>query len=70
MSEIICFKCNGCGAIIESSKDRYRISLAGEKYYIGPGNSDYGQNIKELDFCEKCARNIKSSLEKIAKNME
>ena len=65
MSEIICFKCNGCGKLIESSKDRYKIIMAGEEYYVGPGNSDYGQSRLELDFCFNCARNIKKCLEKL-----
>ena len=67
MTEIRCFKCDGCGELIDSDRDRYKIILAGEKYYTGPGSSDYGQNLKELDFCERCAKNIKTSLENISK---
>jgi hypothetical protein len=67
MTELKCFKCDGCGKIIESAKDSYKIVMVGEKYYTGPGNSDYDQKVKKLDFCERCARNIKTSLENISK---
>jgi DNA-directed RNA polymerase subunit N (RpoN/RPB10) len=63
-------KCDGCGKLIEDDKEAYQIRLEGREYYTGPGNSDYGQSVMELHFCWRCARNIKSTLEKIAANME
>ena len=66
MSEVNCFKCNSCGKLIEFARDAYKIILAGEEYYVGPGSADYNQNRIELHFCERCARGIKKSLEKIA----
>ena len=63
------FKCDSCKKIIEQPRDVYRIELKGENWKQScpaGGRSETMQNIKQLGFCEPCARNIVYSLEKIA----
>lgn len=65
MPEIKAFRCDGCNKIIESSKDVYKLQLAGTEWIEGPP-LDHCQKIKDLGFCEGCARQIKRYLADIA----
>ena len=59
--------CDGCGKIIERTRDCYKLYLKTDKFWDG---IDYDYNLIELDFCYACARHIKETLEKIAKRLE
>lgn len=55
--------CDGCQRIIESKTDTYHLVLKSDRFWDGV---EMTENIQRLDFCERCARNIKDSLVKIA----
>ena len=64
-------KCDGCGKIIEGRNERYRICkviLESDKYTDATGEIDC--NSIELDFCEKCARQLLQILNKLVKEAE
>lgn len=67
MSKIEVTKCDGCGKLIEDSKDAYHLKLEGDEYWDIEGATRIS---KDLHFCWRCAQNIKTQLEKIAANME
>jgi hypothetical protein len=55
--------CDGCGKELKEKKEIYHLSLQTDRY-LHVVDMDY--DVINLDFCEDCARNIESSLEKIA----
>jgi len=57
--------CDGCGEILKRTSDRYKLSLRTDRFWNSV-EMDYFE--KNLDFCERCAENIKESLKKIAQN--
>jgi len=59
--------CDGCGKIIESVENRFKFYLKTDEFWNGV-ETDYF--MKEFDFCPACARNIKETLEKIARKLE
>lgn len=64
------YECDSCGGIIMQERDVYRIELRGARWMepdVAGGPSEIMQNVKKLGFCEKCARRIVETLEKIAK---
>jgi len=56
--------CDGCDKELKERKDRYNLYFRTDNFLDGAGDIDY--NEINLVFCEDCARNIKTSLEKIA----
>ena len=58
--------CDGCGKILEKTSQIYKIYLKTDKFWNGV---DTDRNVIYLDFCYTCARDIKNTLEKIAKRM-
>ena len=60
-------KCDGCGKIIERISECYKLVLKTNRFWDGV-EMDY--NLEQLDFCPICAREIKRSLERIAKSLE
>ena len=68
MPEIRAYQCDSCGAIITKDRDVYRLELKGAAWNEpcpAGGPSDRMQNVKRLGFCEKCARQILTSLKRI-----
>lgn len=59
--------CDGCGCELESTSDRYYLSLRTNRFWNGV-EMDYLE--ENLEFCELCARNIKNSLVKIANQLK
>ena len=73
MGEFVGWKCDNCKKIIEQPRDVYRMEMKGENWEQSDpagGHSDTMRNVKRLGFCESCARDIKSSLEKIVRRGE
>ena len=64
MSKITVYKCNGCGNIVEHASEVFRIELHSRGTYWD-GVESNTQKI-DNDFCEKCAKDVKKSLRKIA----
>jgi hypothetical protein len=63
------FKCDNCKKIIEQPRDVYRLEMKGESWEqpcSAGGRSDTMRNVKELGFCESCARNIVAALQRMA----
>ena len=68
MPEIRAYQCDSCGAIITKDRDVYRLELKGAEWWqadAAGGSSESMQNVKRLGFCEKCARQILTSLKRI-----
>lgn len=59
--------CDGCGETLDKTSEAYKLELKTDKFWDGV-ESDY--LTQDLDFCYKCARNIKDTLLKILKRME
>jgi len=59
--------CDGCGRVIESRKDRFKLCLTSDKFW---NVVEMDWLTEEFDFCPACARNIKETLEKIARKLE
>lgn len=66
MSIIEIHVCDGCGKELLKPSKRYHLRLETDEFWLG---ADYTCLAKELDFCESCAQNIKSTLEKIANRL-
>ena len=67
--KIEAWKCDSCGKIILSDRDVYRLELRGARWMepdAAGGPSEPMRHVKELGFCEVCARHIVDSLKKIA----
>jgi len=67
MSKIEVIKCDGCGKILEEKSEIYHLCLETDRFWDGV---EMNTNIVRLDFCYSCAKNIKKTLEKIAKSLE
>ena len=65
MPELVVFRCDGCNKIIESARDVYKMQLAGTEWIEGPP-IDHCQHVKNLGFCEMCARQLKRYLKDIS----
>ena len=73
MGDINAYECDNCKKVILKPKDVYRLPMEGEEWWrpdAAGGPSDGMQNIKNLGFCEMCARDIKNSLKRIAERSQ
>ena len=73
MGEITVYKCDGCNNIVEKPRDVFRIKLEGDEWNEpdpAGGHSDIMKNVVMFGFCNRCARDIKKSLEKIVRRGE
>ena len=66
MSEKTITVCDGCGKEIESVSKCYHLVLATDRFWNGVESV---HNVEKLDFCERCARQIKDTLQQIAKRL-
>jgi hypothetical protein len=53
--------CDGCERELKERKEMYYLDFNTDAFLDGAGDTDY--NSINLVFCEKCAKNIKTSLE-------
>lgn len=72
MTKKTVYECDKCGKTIENAKNRYeldRIRLKTvNKVWNGGHRSEY--RTIDLDFCEKCAKDIGDALETIAERLK
>lgn len=59
--------CDGCGKELISESGIYHLDLKTDKFW-NVVETDY--NLIRLDFCERCALEIKETLKKLAKQLE
>ncbi len=59
--------CDGCGCELKQTFNKYKIHFNTGYFTDGAGSRDY--NFLAFDFCPICAKNIKETLEKIAKRI-
>lgn len=62
--------CDSCGVVLKCKDDIFKLKLETDYFAIsGSPGPDYDKKIKDLEFCEKCASNIKQSLETICERI-
>lgn len=69
MTEVKAYECDGCGKLVKRT-EAHVMKLEADKYWTGPGNSDYAQSVMDLHFCSMCAYHIKNTLDEILKRLE
>ena len=57
--------CDSCGDELKKAKNIFHLVLKSERFTDAAGDTD--NRVKGLDLCERCADNVVTSLEKIAK---
>lgn len=55
--------CDGCGKELKSKQEKYKLCLKTDRFWDGV---EYDYLLVNLEFCQRCALDIKTTLIKIA----
>jgi len=55
--------CDGCERELEKVSEVYHLVLKTDRYWDGVEDTDH---LEALDFCDRCAKDVKRTLQKIA----